>query len=395
MKTENHQHLPTLFYLFKSFLIVGATSFGGYSALISVVQNMLVERDKLISDKIIVEGFSLASVLPGPVAVNTVTYIGFRLRGWLGAMVSMVSVVTPSFILMVVLTHIYLLYGTIPEVASAMQGVLPVVMGVILATGYSMSKKNLKDWRQLMILFVSLVIQFYFKGYLFYVLSLVIGGLMGYVFFSRNIPSGKKMMNKSNNKSRNKYWHLVFGLVIVLTFVFQNSELINLKLAAAFSKISLTLFGGGYVMIPMLHSIIVEKYQWLNSTEFMDAIALGQITPGPILVSATFIGYKIAGLTGAVLSTLAIFCPSAMLIIFIADIFKRITNNRYWLAILEGLKPVVVSFIISSLFILFQASSNQWFTFGVALITAFLLLRFKLNYLYLIVVFGLVGLFLL
>lgn len=383
---------PSLIYLIKTFLIVGASSFGGYSALISVVQDRLVERDKLISNKIIVEGFSLASVLPGPVAVNTVTYIGFSLRGWPGAMVSMVSVITPSFFLMIVLTHFYLQYGAIPEVASIMQGILPVVMGIILTAGYNMSKKNLKNWRQLFILLASLAIQFYFTGYFYYILSLVFGGLMGYLFFLRNIPKSNRLAPATTNRKRKAAWHLVFLLVIIFTLVFQNSEIINLKLAAVFSKISLSLFGGGYVMIPMLHSIIVGKYHWLNSTEFMDAITLGQITPGPILVSATFIGYKIGGITGAFLSTMAIFGPSAMLIIFIADIFKQATNNRYWLAVLEGLKPVVVSFIISSLFILFEASSNVWFTFAISALSAVLLIRFKINYLYLILIFGIAGL---
>ena len=144
MEKSGSDNKPSLLYLVKTFLVVGASSFGGYSALISVVQDRLVERDKLISNKIIVEGFSLASVLPGPVAVNTVTYIGFSLRGWPGAMASMVSVITPSFFLMIVLTHFYLRYGTIPEVASIMQGILPVVMGIILMAGYNMSKKNLK-----------------------------------------------------------------------------------------------------------------------------------------------------------------------------------------------------------------------------------------------------------
>jgi chromate transporter len=383
---------PSLIYLIKTFLVVGASSFGGYSALISVVQDRLVERDKLISNKIIVEGFSLASVLPGPVAVNTVTYIGFSLRGWPGAMVSMVSVITPSFFLMIVLTHFYLLYGSIPEVASIMQGILPVVMGIIITAGYNMSKKNLKDWRQLFILAASLAIQFFFTGYFYYILSLVLGGLMGYLLFLKNIPESRPLKDSAPNRKRRAYWHLVFLLVIILTIVFQNSEIINLKLAAVFSKISLSLFGGGYVMIPMLHSIIVGKYEWLNSTEFMDAITLGQITPGPILISATFIGYKIGGVSGAFLSTMAIFGPSAMLIIFIADIFKRATSNRYWLAILEGLKPVVVSFIISSLFILFEASSNVWFTFAVSALSAVLLIRFKINYLYLILIFGIAGL---
>ncbi len=383
---------PSLIYLIKTFLVVGASSFGGYSALISVVQDRLVERDKLISNKIIVEGFSLASVLPGPVAVNTVTYIGFSLRGWPGAMVSMVSVITPSFFLMIVLTHFYLQYGAIPEVTSIMQGILPVVMGIILTAGYNMSKKNLKDWRQLFILGASLAIQFYFTGYFYYILSLVFGGLMGYLLFLKNVPKPSLLEPTTTKRKRRATWHLVFLVVIILTFVFQNSEIINLKLAAVFSKISLSLFGGGYVMIPMLHSIIVGKYHWLNSTEFMDAITLGQITPGPILVSATFIGYKIGGISGAFLSTMAIFGPSAMLIIFIADIFKRATSNRYWLAVLEGLKPVVVSFIISSLFILFEASSNVWFTFAVSALSAVLLIRFKINYLYLILIFGIAGL---
>ncbi|MCH7515491.1 MAG: chromate efflux transporter [Bacteroidetes bacterium] len=392
MEKSGSDNKPSLLYLVKTFLVVGASSFGGYSALISVVQDRLVERDKLISNKIIVEGFSLASVLPGPVAVNTVTYIGFSLRGWPGAMASMVSVITPSFFLMIVLTHFYLRYGTIPEVASIMQGILPVVMGIILMAGYNMSKKNLKNWRQQFILAASLAIQFYFTGYFFYILSLVFGGLMGYLLFLRNIPESKPLTGTTTKKKRRVYWHLVFLVVIILTVVFQNSEVINLKLAAVFSKISLTLFGGGYVMIPMLHSIIVEKYHWLNSTEFMDAIALGQITPGPILISATFIGYKIGGISGAFLSTLAIFGPSAMLIIFIADIFKRVNDNRYWLAILEGLKPVIVSFIISSLFILFEASSNVWFTFAVSAVSAVLLIRYKINYLYLILIFGVAGL---
>jgi chromate transporter len=215
---------------------------------------------------------------------------------------------------------------------------------------------------------------------------------MGYLLFLKNIPESRPLKDSAPNRKRRAYWHLVFLLVIILTIVFQNSEIINLKLAAVFSKISLSLFGGGYVMIPMLHSIIVGKYEWLNSTEFMDAITLGQITPGPILISATFIGYKIGGVSGAFLSTMAIFGPSAMLIIFIADIFKRATSNRYWLAILEGLKPVVVSFIISSLFILFEASSNVWFTFAVSVISAVLLIRFKVNYLYLILIFGVAGL---
>ena len=215
---------------------------------------------------------------------------------------------------------------------------------------------------------------------------------MGYLLFFKRIEQKENEKAITGPSLIGSYWHIIFLAVAALVVIFQNSEFIGLKLFSVFSWISLTLFGGGYVMIPMLHSIIVEKLNWLNSTEFMDAITLGQITPGPILISATFIGYKVGGIMGSVISTLSIFAPSAMLIILIADLFRKIDSNRHWLAIFEGLKPVVISFIISSLIILFEASSLFYFTIAVSVISAILLIKYKVNYLYLILIFGTISL---
>lgn len=392
MESLQIKERPSFLYLIKTFLIIGASSFGGYSALVSVIQDRLVDRDKLISSELIIKGFSLASILPGPVAVNTVTYIGFNLRGWLGAMVCMLSVVFPSFILMIVLTHFYLKFGTIPEVSTIMLGIVPVVMGIILTAGYNMSLKNIKNWRHILILALSLFVQVYFDGYFFYLLTFVIGGVLGYLFFYKMIKRKENESAITGTSLNGSYWHIIFLVLVVCAIIFQNSELVNLKLFSVFSEVSLTLFGGGYVMIPMLHSIIVEKLNWLNSTEFMDAITLGQITPGPILISATFVGYKVGGIFGSAISTFSIFAPSAMLIILVADLFKKIDNNRHWLAIFEGLKPVVISFIISSLLILLEASSLLYFTIAVAIISAIMLIKYKVNYLYLILLFGTISL---
>ncbi|MEQ9165158.1 MAG: chromate transporter, partial [Fulvivirga sp.] len=133
---------PTLLYLFKTFVIIGISSFGGFSALVAVVINKMVERDKQISEDVIMNGFSLASVLPGPVAVNTVAYIGYYLRGWRGGLLAIFSVILPSFILVVIATHFYLEYGDLPQVRSIIQGVIPVIIAVIISVAYNMSRKS-------------------------------------------------------------------------------------------------------------------------------------------------------------------------------------------------------------------------------------------------------------
>ena len=182
---------PSLFFLFKSFFIVGASSFGGYAALVAVVQRILVERHKTIDDDTIVKGFSIASFLPGPVAVNTVTFIGYSLAGWSGAFVSMFAVLLPSMVLMIVFAALYETYGALPQISNFLAGVIPVVMALIISVVYNMGKKNLKNGKHLVILVLVLVLQLFFKGYWTFILSFIIGGSLGYFFFKGSEQIGR------------------------------------------------------------------------------------------------------------------------------------------------------------------------------------------------------------
>lgn len=384
---------PSLFFLFKSFLTVGASSFGGYAALVAVVQRILVERHKTIEDETIIKGFSIASLLPGPVAVNTVAYIGYSLAGWSGAFVSMSAVILPSMILMIVFAHLYVTYSTLPEISNFLAGVIPVVMALILSAAHNIGRKNLNNFKHYVILVLVLALQLLFQGYWTFILSFLIGGGLGFLFFKDSEPPVTKV-----SKVKFKKMHLVVMVILTITVLANFIELpgnnINLNLATVFSGISLSLFGGGYVMIPMLNDIIVLQKGWLTNTEFMDAIALGQVTPGPILISATFIGYKLNGIWGAIIATVGIFLPSGLLMILVSDTLKKIDQNPGWRAIFKGLKPVIVALMLASIVVLGKSIENWWLSGIIATISAVLIIRYKVNFLWLIGAAGLIGIFL-
>jgi chromate transporter len=154
-----------LYYLFKTFLLIGATSFGGYMALVAMMRNKMVVKDQSIDDDLIAEGISLATMLPGPVAVNVVAYTGYHKAGVSGALVSIIAVLAPSYLLVLLLTWVYTRAGENIPIESILLGVFPVVAGIILSTGISMGSKICRRWLQYAISAAALVTLFFFKSY--------------------------------------------------------------------------------------------------------------------------------------------------------------------------------------------------------------------------------------
>ena len=161
----NKEQNISLKYLFFTFLKIGTISWGGFMALISVIQKQLVEQDKKISDEVILDGVSLASVLPGPVAFNVVAYLGYVMRGIKGAVVSMLGILLPSFILILLLSYFYFVYREIPAFNNFFMGVLPAVAAIIVSVALNMTKKNVKDYKQIIILLVSGILLVFSRNY--------------------------------------------------------------------------------------------------------------------------------------------------------------------------------------------------------------------------------------
>jgi chromate transporter len=383
---------PSLIFLFKSFFKIGITSFGGHAALVSVLQKELVEKKGIISEEVILDGLSIASFLPGPLAVNVVTLIGYKLRGWLGAAISMASVLLPSFILMIAIAALYGKYSNLEPVNNFLSGVIPVIIALILSLCYNMVVKHVsKPWQYITMLLI-IVAAFYLNSYQAIILYILTGAVLGYVF-SRKDESNQITEPASIDKYKRLY--LYSGLVVVvliflvLYFVLNG---IHHQLLFEFGKVSLTLFGGGYVMIPILHEIVVDNFNWLSSSEFANAIAFGQVTPGPILVSATYVGYKLGGIMGAFLATMGIFVPSAVVMIIVGNVFERVKTYAVMDGIMKGVRPVIIALIAYSGWILFDSLDQKLFSLIITIASFLIITYTKFNYFLVILIAGIIGL---
>jgi chromate transporter len=380
-----------LTYLFRVFLVIGSTSFGGYMSLIAMIRNKLVERDKVIEDEVITEAITLSSLLPGPVAVNVVAYVGYLLAGVSGATLSVIAVLLPSFALVVFLSFLYFQYQTVFDFNSLLSGVIPVVIGVIFAVGASMAKKVCTKAFHYLIGIISIGVLYLIPGYWPIICVLLLAGLLGILI---NV---KKVEVKEVPRSKRSYsvvWVLVGFAVLYLTMRFALPDSITARLFAEFSAVSLTLFGGGYVMVPILKNMLVDQFAWLSYREFAFGISIGQVTPGPILISAAYFGYKMNGFTGALVSTIGIFFPSSVLMIIASTFYQQLRNSRFLQAALTGIKPAVVGLIIYSgiaLFLSHLENNDLWFPAIIALISFISIFRFNINPAFIVIAGGMAG----
>lgn len=394
----------TLKYLFFTFLKIGAISWGGFMALISVIQKQVVEKDKKIENEAILEGISLASVLPGPIAFNVVTYVGYKLKGIRGAFVSMAGILLPSFLLMLLLSFLYLKYGDIPSLNHFFAGILPAVAAIIISVTITMSKKNISDIPQVVIAVISAVIIALSKEYISTIIVMLVSGMAGYLIYHKASKALQKEKTKIISTEKSQNISFVIPLVVAVSILlilffpsifprtFQGSALLHQKIMLTFSGMSLSLFGGGYVLIPAMQKIVVNSMDWLTNKEFADAIAMGQITPGPIFISTAFIGYKLAGFWGALNSTISIFLPPGLLMIVCARFFDKIMTSAVVSAVFKGLRPAIIGMIGAAAFTIMirdDLSIKTGLLFCVFLILA---IRYKADPVYLIPGAGIIGL---
>ncbi len=394
----------SLTYLFLTFLKIGSISWGGFMALIAVVQKQLVDKDKIIREEMILDGISLASVLPGPVAFNVVTYIGFQLRGLKGALVSMLGILLPSFVLILIMAVAYSAYGEFPVFSKFFLGILPAIVAVILSVALTMIQKQIKDYKQLTVCVLAGIMLFFSHAFYATLLVIFLSGLAGFLLYNKGEPEVRSAFSEALPFNRRKI--LLFVTVGILFIVglllissnFDAATASKYKLIQTifltFSGISVTLFGGGYVIIPTIQHVIVDGLHWLTMNEFSDAIAMGQITPGPILISATFIGYHVAGFLGAIVATIAIFFPSGIIMIIFSRFLDQIKKSNKITSIFKGMRPAIIGMIISAAFTIGKGAVIAWPSVLIFLIIFALLVKFRLNVVYLIPLSGVAGILL-
>lgn len=395
----------SLWSLFLTFLKIGSLAFGGFMALISVVEEIIVKRKQLLDSKTMLDGVSLANMLPGPMAVNVVAFVGYRLRGGMGALVAATAVILPSFLLILGLSYIYFNYGQrIAGFQSIFHGFIPAIAAIVFSVVWRLGKKTITGTPEWILAVLAAAVLFgvplEYKVYAPFIIFLVYA-LIGPKLFKAETPAGAA--SDINLRSLSKPLFMVLALIVTLFLLWVLPLPIEkdsaLFLALTFASMSVILFGGGYVFIPIIGSIVVLEYGWLTQQEFTDGIALGQITPGPILISATFIGYKVAGLAGAFLSTVAIFGVPALLMVSASQMLDVIQKSDTAKAAMHAIHCGVIGMIFVAALVILKSSfpvwpieiETAWPTMLIFAASLIALLRFNLDVIWIIPPAGLLG----
>ena len=328
---------PSLARLFLSFFRLGLTAFGG-PAMVSFIRKMTVQDKKWLNDDAFRAGVALCQAVPGATAMQTTAFVGLQLRGVRGAAVSFIGFGLPAFILMFGLSFLYARFQSLPAVTAVFGGLRALIVALIAHASVTFGRSYLKRWRDLVI--VACAAALFWFG-LTPILVVAAAAALGIgLSFGRNQPSKAPVMVRAR-------FHLgpliaILGsaaLVLVLLFVFDRKLL---QLSLLMMKVDLFAFGGGFASIPLMLHDIVDVRHWMGQKAFMDGIALGQITPGPVVITSTFVGYMVRGPLGALIATLSIFLPSFVIVIATAPFFTRLTAFPFFRKAIDG---ILCSFI--------------------------------------------------
>ncbi len=359
-------------------LKLGATGFGGPVALVGYMFRDLVEKKKWISESDYKQGLALAQLAPGPLAAQLAIYLGYVHYRILGATLVGLAFVLPSFLMVVMLGWAYQAYGGLPWMQAVFYGVGASVIGIIAFSAYKLTKKTLGKNKLLWaIYFVSAVFTAITESE--QILLILTGGFICLWAQKRTTQS-------------TKMWALPL-IFPVSTFMWNSSVL--LKLFGFFAKAGAFVFGSGLAIVPFLYGGVVKEYHWLNDHQFLDAVAVAMITPGPVVITVGFIGFLVAGFPGACVSALGTFLPCYFFTIIPAPYFKKYGQKPSIAAFVEGVTVAAVGAITGAVFVLGKKSIIDFPTLCLALATAVLLWsRKKIPEPFLILISAVIGMIL-
>jgi chromate transporter len=337
------QNRPTLLQLFGNFLRLGATAFGG-PTMVAYIRKLAVERKGWLGAVEFSEGVAFCQMIPGATAMQTAAYVGLRVRGIFGAAVSFIGFGLPAFCLMLFFAIIYDQTGTLPQVASAFSGLQAVIVAVVINAVFSFGKSTLKRWQHFLIA-VSAAVMFWLN--IHPIIVILFAAILGWLILPQPTPSDLKASRSTPTPFYKRALIIILmvaGLGVTALF-FYSQNLFNL--AFLMFRVDLMAFGGGFASVPIMYHEIVDVNNWLSSQTFMNGIILGQITPGPVVITATFIGYLLKGILGAVVASIAIFLPSFLLVIGLSPFFSRLSASAVFHKMIKGVLCSFVGLLIS------------------------------------------------
>ena len=343
----------------KLFLKLGIIGFGGPAAHIAMMQDEVVTKRKWLTDQHFLDLIGATNLIPGPNSTEMAIHIGHEKAGWKGLIVAGLCFILPAVCITGFFAWLYKEYGQLPEVQPFLYGIKPAIIAIILGAVFPLAKKSLKSVELALI------------GLLVLLCSLLdfneIYLLFGAGFLALLLASIRN--NRANSNSI-----LPFALLQITNNTFLSAT--NLNLFLIFLKIGAILYGSGYVLFAFLDTELVST-GLLTRQQLIDAIAVGQFTPGPVFSSVTFIGYQINGWTGAIISTIGIFLPSFVFVALLNPLVKKMRNSKSFSAFLDAVNVASVAIIISVCFSMGKETITDWRTIAIAVCSILLLFGFK------------------
>lgn len=378
------------------FLKLGIIGFGGPLAHIGLMEDAYVKRRQWTTREEFLEGLAVCNLLPGPTSTQLSIYLGYLYGGFLGGLVSGTCFIAPAFLMVLILSWAYIQYGALPVVGALFVGIGPVVVAIILNTLYSSSKTALTTfsaWCIGILACIFTVIPVLPPSFNL-VTILLLSGLAGMLLYGRVSAPPDEKSEQSKNSTTVK--SIAFTpLLAAKTLLYASSSTATamlIPLALVFVKIGLLMFGGGLVVAPLLQQELVDGTHWLTTRQLLDGLALGQLTPGPVTVVATFAGYAVSGVPGAIVATVSVFLPSFVLVLSLTPLLRRIRNAPLAKAFLKGITAGALGAIAAAAIFLGRSAIFDVLTAGITLVSLLLLLRWNINTIFLIAGAALIGL---
>ena len=371
----------TLWQFARYFLKLGTLGFGGPIALAGHMQQDLVEQRGWITPEEYKEGLALAQLAPGPLAAQLAMYLGWVRARALGATLVAIAFVGPSFLMVLVLSELYVRFGGLPWMQGLFYGVGAAVIAIIARSVLKLLRMTLGRDRLLWVLFAtSALVTAWTESEIIWVF--VVCGL---------VPLLVRGPQRAPATSALAFLPVAPGVAAGLAS--PASVGVLWKILAYFAGAGLFVFGSGLAIVPFLYGGVVQQFHWLTERQFIDAVAVSMITPGPVVITVAFIGYLIAGLAGATLAAIGVFLPVYLVVVFVAPHFHRVAKNRQVKAFVDGVTAAATGAIAGAAVILSRRSLVDLPTIVIALVTlALLLAPRKIPEPVLIVAAGLVGL---
>ena len=373
--------------LARLFLKLGTIGFGGPAAHIAMMEDEVVKRRRWLDHQAFLDLLGATNLIPGPNSTELAIHIGLVRAGWKGLVVAGSCFILPAMLIVWFLAALYVRYGSLPEATFLLYGIKPVIIAIILQALWGLGKSAVKGPLTAL---VGVTVMVLFFGGMDEIVLLFAAGLITMAI--ENLWRGWRQGTHSL---------MGFPLLSIFSVSAELSSPIALtttvpvsllKLTLFFLKIGSVLFGSGYVLLAFLRADLVDRWHWLTDQQLLDAIAIGQFTPGPVFTTATFVGYVIAGSPGAILATIGIFLPAFVFVLISSPFIPRLRSSTWASGFLDGVNVASLALMAAVTWQLGRAAVIDWFTAVLALISCVLVFRLKINSAWLVLGGGALGL---